>query len=187
MEPKDYYYNQFRTDFESFWQKVPHRPNYVTGEPLFKFVGLVKGDNPDPIHHQVDSLKDISQENLAFFLSALGCSILIDQVMYAHFKEDYSTFQKMTTYPKMQDGWINVNPWMVFHQNVRLPRNLYEGEVVDKFTEFSQFFIDDLKEFFEKQNLHNANWGKVKEVMLNDKDVCSGSFGQIFCDKLNTV
>ena len=185
MEPKDYYYNQFRTDFESFWQKVHHRPNYVTGEPLFKFAGLVKGDNPDPVHHQIDSLKDISQENLAFFLSALGCSILIDQVMYTHFKEDYSTFQKKTLYPKMWVGWTNANPWMVFHQNVRLPRGLHKGEAIEKFSEFADFFVQDLKGFFETQKFSSANWTKVKEVMLNDKDVCDGDFGKIFCDKLN--
>ena len=107
--------------------------------------------------------------------------------MCTYFKEDYSTFQKMTLYPRMQIGGgrvENINPWMVFHQNVRLPRNLYEGGVVEKFTEFAQFFIDDLKEFFEKQNFPSANWAKVKEVMLNDKDICFGGFGQIFCDKL---
>ena len=178
MEPKDYYYKDFRTDFAEFMAKSKMAHQHP-GEGVY--IPIQDLNENTMSHVKTDSCHTMR------FLYCLAFTILIDQVMYAHFKEDYSTFQKMTTYPKMQDGWINVNPWMVFHQNVRLPRNLYEGEVVDKFTEFSQFFIDDLKEFFEKQNLHNANCGKVKEVMLNDKDVCSGSFGQIFCDKLNTV
>ena len=52
------------------------------------------------------------------------------------------------------------------------------------FEKFADFFNQDFKEFFEKQNFPSANWMKVRKVMLNDKDVCSGSFGQIFCDKL---
>jgi len=54
MTPKEYYYNQFRTDFQFFWKKAPNRLDYVTDEPLFKFSGFVKcGD--------FDALSDISK------------------------------------------------------------------------------------------------------------------------------
>jgi len=177
MTPKNYYYNYFREDFLKFWIKAPNRPNYVSGEPLFKFAGLVKRDNFEP-------LEDISRENLVCFLSALGCTILIDQAIHAHFKEDYPKFQEMTLYPKMEVGWMNANPWMVFHQNVRLPRGLYKGEIIEKFTEFANFFTQDVKEFFTTNNFKQAKWEAVREAMLNDSDVSSGEFGEIFIKEL---
>ena len=180
MIPREYYYDQFRENFDKFWSKVPNRPNYVTGEPLFKFAGLVKGDD-------FDALSDIKQENLVYFLSALGCTILIDQVMYTHFKYDYEEFQGMTLYPKMWVGWMNANPWMVFHQNVRLPRGLNKREIDEKFTEFASFFLEDLKEFFDGHKFRNADWESVKTAMLSDGDVVAGEIGSIFRIALQSV
>ncbi|MFH1824395.1 MAG: hypothetical protein ABH873_04120, partial [Candidatus Firestonebacteria bacterium] len=129
-------------------------------------------------------LSGIDQENLIHFLSALGCTILIDQVMFTYFKNDYLEFQKMTLYPKMKVGWINANPWMVFHQNVRLKRSLYRGQVIKEFTEFSKFFVQDLKEFFNQNVFETANWSAVEKAILND---CGGEeYGEIFrCELLN--
>ena len=35
------------------------------------------------------------------------------------------------------------------------------------------------------QNFPIGNWVKVKELMLNDKDVCGGNFGKIFMTNLH--
>lgn len=170
MTPKDYYYKQFRKDFQEFWGAVPHGK-------AFRFASLIKKSN-------FDTLKNIQKEYLIYFLSALGCTILIDQVMYAYFKEDYPRFQEITLYPKMKIGWINANPWMVFHQNVRLSRGLCKGEVNKKFSEFAKFFIRDLKEFFSHHDFVEASWENVKKVMLEDSDVKIGGFGQTFMELL---
>ena len=69
---------------------------------------------------------------------------------------------------------MNARPWDIAQR---------AGELTT-FQKFADFFIQDFKEFFEKQNFTNVNWANVKEVMMNDKDVNPGSFGQIFCDKL---
>lgn len=180
MTPKEYYYNQFRQDFGNFWSKVPHRSNFVTGEPLFKFAGLVKDNG-------FDVFEDISKDNLIYFLSALACTILIDQVMYTHFRNDYSVFQGMTLYPKMWVAWVNADPWMVFSQNIRLPRRLYEKETIDGFAKFAEFFIKDLKEFSKKYKFSEANWKTVKSAMLNDPDVSKGSYGKIFIEELKKI
>lgn len=180
MSPKDYYYQHFRNDFEKFWKLVPSRPNYVTREPLFKFAGLVKKDD-------FDTLKGIERENLVYFLSALGCTILIDQVMYTHFKDYYHAFQKMTLYPKMWIGWINANPWMVFHPNVRLPRGLHKKQVLEKFSTFCEFFVSDLKEFFKKHEFENATWKAVRTAMLKDPDVSRGVYGKLFIEHLKAL
>lgn len=178
MKPKEYYYKKYRQDFKNFWNKVPSRNNYVSGEPLFKFAGLIKNNN-------FDALSEISHENQPIFLSALGCTILIDQVIFTYFKNDYEKFQQLTRYPKMWVGWTNANPWMVFHQNIRLPRNLNKGEVIEKFSKFAEFFIMDLKSFFNEQDFTEIKWESVKTTMLNDKDVIAGEFGEIFKNLLN--
>ena len=180
MTVKGYYYTQFRLDFQNFWKKIPTRSNYVTGKPLFKFAGLVKRD-------QFDVLGDISKENLIYCLSALACTILVDQVMYTHFKEDYPEFQRLTKYPKMEIGWMNANPWMVFEQNVRLSRNLQKPEAILRFSEFAEFFVEAAKGFFEKQKILKTNWAMVKDAMLNDNGVKQGEFGQIFYQKLKII
>ena len=180
MSPKKYYYQNFRTDFLKFWAKVPHRYNYVSGEPLFKFAGLVKTK-------EFDALEDVPTKDIIYFLSALAGTVLIDQVMYTYFKKDYSVFYKMTRYPKMWVGWMNANPWMVFEQNVRLPRKLQKKETVDGFSEFSEFFVKDLKEFIEAQDFKEACWDTVRNIMLNDGDVSRGEFGQIFSEELKMV
>jgi len=100
--------------------------------------------------------------------------------MYTHFEEDYPDFQKMTVYPKMKVGWINANPWMVFHQNMRLPRSLHKGDILEQFSEFTAFFVDDLRDFFKKNKFKKADWKSVKDAMLNDIDVVSVEFGEKF-------
>jgi hypothetical protein len=178
MNPEEYYNNQFREDFNSFWSKVPNRKNYVTGDPIFKFAGLVKGD--------YDSLSEIKNENLLYFLSALGYTILIDQLMYTYFQYDYPRFQKMTLYPKMYVGWMNANPWMVFHQNVRLPRNQYGNIIVEEvFEEFTKFIVKDLKMFFKKHKFREANWESIKKAIINDPDIKKEAYGLILIKEIN--
>ena len=77
------------------------------------------------------------------FHCALACTVLIDQIMYTHFRKDYSKFQQMTRYPKIEAGitGINVNPWLITHSGIGLT-------TLEKFIEF---FVVDLKEFFTER------------------------------------
>lgn len=106
------------------------------------------------------------------FHCALACTVLIDQVMYTHFKEDYSEFQKITLYPKIEYGItnINVNPWAITHSGIGLT-------TLERFIEF---FVADLKEFFTQNQFERATWQAVKSTMLTDKDVVNGPRGEIF-------
>lgn len=119
-----------------------------------------------------ENLSHIPKEDYMLFHCVLACTVLIDQVMYTHFKEDNPEFQRMTRYPKIEYGItnINVNPWAITHSGIGLT-------TLEKFIEF---FIADLKEFFEQYEFKHATWEAVKAVMLADKDVVSGSRGEIF-------
>jgi len=48
-----------------------------------------------------------------------------------------------------------------------------------------EFFIADLREFFDKNKFQSANWEAVKNEMLKDNDIIStkygdGDYGEIF-------
>ena len=170
MGPKDYYYNQFRTDFAEFMAKS-------------------KMAHKHPDEGVYIPIQDLSEANLSHvktdawhtmrFLYCLAFTVLIDQVMYTYFKNDYAKFQSITLYPKIEYGISNMNarPWDITQRAGGLTT----------FEKFAAFFIQDFKEFFETQTFSIANWAKVKEVMLNDKDICFGSFGQILCNKLSAA
>ncbi len=157
---KEYYYNQFRDQFTEFVKKSkahehPSDGTYISIQDLNR-----------------ENLSHIPQEDYMLFHCALACTILIDQVMYTHFKDDYQTFQQMTLYPKIEYGItnINVNPWAITHSEIGLT-------TLERFIEF---FVDDLKDFFTKNKFEQATWQAVKLAMLNDKDVVSGTRGEIF-------
>ena len=180
MEPKDYYYNQFASDLKELMKKVNvignHAFDFVepfsAGKYGFMIVELFKSSKQDALEH-------IAKEKLGYFLPALAGTILIDQIMFTYLKGDYEKFRTMTLYPKIRwsPGWnANIKPWQLFEHRITLARGLQNPEKTDKFSEFMEFFVEDLKEFFEKQNFSSANWMKVKEAMLNDTDVCEGSF-----------
>ena len=170
MNPKDYYYNQFRADFAEFMAKAKMTHKH-SGEGAYI---PIQDLNEDTMSH----LKTDSWHTMRF-LYCLAFTVLIDQVIYTYFKNDYEDFQEMTLYPKIEYGISNMNarPWDIAQRAGGLTT----------FEKFAGFFVNDYKEFFEKQDFSSANWPKVKEAMLNDKDICFGNFGQIFCDKLSQL
>ena len=167
MNPKEYYYNRFRRQFEEWVKKSqvhdhPHEGVYIPIQNL----------RPENLAH-------IPKEEYMLFHCALACTVLIDQVMYAHFKIDYPAFQQITQYPKIEAGitGINVNPWLITHSGIGLT-------TLERFIEF---FVADLKEFFTKNQFEQATWDAVKLAMLSDKDVISGSRGEIFKKALEEI
>lgn len=169
-EPKNYYYNQFRTDFAEFMAKS-------------------KMAHPHPDEGIYFPIQELSEKNLSDvksdswhtmrFLYCLAFTVLIDQVMYTYFKNEYVKFQSITLYPKIEYGIsnINVRPWDIAQR---------AGDLAT-FEKFAVFFLQDFREFFKEQNFSNATWINIKDAMLNDKDICLGSFGRIFCNKIRQL
>ena len=170
MSPKEYYYNKFPDDLRVLMNEVT-----LGGDGHFHILEFF-------ISQKIrrDVLGHIRKENLGYFLSALAGTILIDQVMFTYFKEDYEKFRGMTLYPKItwSIGWCaNVKPWQLFEHRIALVRELRNPEKINQFSEFMKFFIEDLKEFFEKNQFQKASWGSVKNTMLNDNDIVSAKYG----------
>lgn len=159
MNPKEYYYNEFRGQFDEWVRKS--KAHEHSGEGVYIPIQELRPEN----------LSHIPKEDYMFFHCALACTILIDQVMYTHFKDDYPKFQQMTRYLKIEYGIsnINVNPWTITHSGIGLT-------TIERFIEF---FVADLKEFFQQNKFEKATWKAVKSAMLVDNDVVSGSRGEI--------
>ena len=160
MTPKEYYYNRFRDHFTEFVKKS--KAHEHPGEGVYI---SIQDLNRETLSH-------VPQEDYMLFHCALACTILIDQVMYTYFKEDYPKFQQMTLYPKIEHGItnINANSWAITHSGIGLTT----------LERFIQFFISDLKEFFAQNEFKRATWEAVKSAMLADKNVVSGPRGEIF-------
>ncbi|MBP6856554.1 MAG: hypothetical protein KBC42_00525 [Candidatus Pacebacteria bacterium] len=159
MDSKEYYYKRFREQFDEWVKKTQAHEHQ--GEGIYISIQNLK---PEYLSH-------ISKEDYMLFHCALACTVLIDQVMYTHFKQDYLKFQQMTLYPKIEYGItnINVNPWVITHSGIGLTT----------LEHFLEFFVSDLKEFYNKCKFEVANWDNLKDSILNDKDCISGSHGEI--------
>lgn len=152
---KEYYYNDFRSQFNGWIKNVGPTGISIPIQAL-----------------QSKNLTHIPQEDYMLFHCALACTVLIDQVMYTYFKEDYLRFQQMTLYPKIEYGLSNmfVRPWDITHSGIGLTT----------LERFDEFFVVDLKDFFATNKFETATWEAVKTAILNDEHVVSGSRGEIF-------
>ena len=159
MDPKEYYYSRFRGQFEEWMKKTQAHEH--PGEGIYISLSNLR----------TEYLSHIPQEDYMLFHCALACTILIDQVMYSYFQNEYPKFQSMTQYPKIEYGIssINVHPWDITHNGIGLT-------TLERFLEF---FVSDLKEFFSKYDFGKISWEEVKNTILNDKDCVSGSRGEI--------
>ena len=157
MDPKQYYYERFREHFEQWIKKSQAHPHGREGVYV-------------PIHNlRPEYLSHIPADDYFLFHYALACTVLIDQVMYTHFKRDYRMFQKMTMYPKIEYGItsVNISPWAIVHGGIGLKH----------LQRFIEFFVEDLKQFFTSNKFEEATWGAVRMAMLADQDVVNGVGG----------
>ena len=159
MDPKEYYYYRFRGQFEEWARKSnahahPGEGTYIPIQDL----------RPELLTH-------IPKDDLMFFYCALACTVLIDQIMYTHFKKDYFHFQKLTLYPKIE--WVisnlNVSPWAITRK----------GTDLSTLELFLKFFISDLEDFFSKRQFIDASWNNVMASILNDTDCIGDAEGKL--------
>jgi len=168
MNPKEYYYNHFRPQFDEWINKLSSQ-GFVLG--IYRNI---------PIQFlRKENLSHISPKDNALFYYALSCTVLIDQVMYTYFKKDYSKFEQITRYPKIEYGLSNtyVLPW-----------DISQGVVgLTAFKQFAEFFVANIKQFFTDYKFEIATWKTVKKAMLDDEHVVSSSKGDIFRKALEKI
>ena len=94
MTFREYYRQQFTTDIERFLMSIPPESrNHDYDKSIFtiQYERLTK----DTAHLDV-----IVPKHRAYFAIALFLSVLVDEVCYTHFKQEYARFRALTLYPK---------------------------------------------------------------------------------------
>lgn len=173
MTAKEYYYTQFKTDFNNFWAKALRGPGYL------RFTSFLKAGT-------YDALEDIERENLVYFLSALGFTIMMDKAMGRYFQSNYAKFRKTAGFPAMDIGWSRDNPWIVLGRSVMLDRHLPRLEARRKFAEFADFFAKDAEAYF-RDEFRAVKWEEMRQAMACDAYASGSEFGKIVQEKLTLV
>jgi hypothetical protein len=199
MTPKEYYYTHFQTDFARFFSSLNRKGSLSRRRGSLLRIGV---DTLAPqsdeyfsvydfcIERRIDHLRDISSKN--YFMFSVAYTILIDQLMYTHFKESYPKFREITLYPKMDGsaGWAgsisHANPFAIFNDDFIRTRDIDFVVLQEEFTEYAKFILEDLEDFFDKygEQIGNINWAQVKTVMQKDRDIGCTPIGIIFYNKL---
>lgn len=110
-----YYKKDFRSDLNYFLGTIPDTSRYHHNFETRSEV-TIQLDRLTSNHHHLDFLNESNRLN---FAHALYWTILVDMVMYTHFKESYDTFRKLTMYPKLIG---NCTRGCYHHYH---PRNIY--------------------------------------------------------------
>jgi hypothetical protein len=173
MDAKEYYYTQFKTDFNGFWSKA------LRGSSYLRFTSFLKGGVGD-------ALEDIEREHIVYFLSAIGFTISLEKAMRTNFKNAYLEFKKTTAYPVMDIGWSRDNPWILLGASVRKDRHLTELEVKREFAEFAEFFAKDIEAYFNNQ-FTAVDWVDVRNAMARDAGAIEDEHGRIFREALTRL
>ncbi len=199
MTPKEYYYTHFQTDFARFFSSL-HRKGSLSrrrGSLLRIGVNTMAPQSDEYfsvydfcIERRIDHLKEVS--NKTYFMFSIAYTILIDQLMYTHFKESYPKFRELTLYPKMDGsaGWAgsisHANPFTIINDDLMRSRKLDFKILEEEFVNYATFILEDLETFFNEygEQIGNINWAQVKTVMQKDRDIGCTPIGIILYNEL---
>ena len=199
MTPKQYYYTHFQTDFARFFISLNRKGSLSRRRGSLLRIGVnTMAPQSDEyfsvydfcIERRIYHLKEIS--NKFYFMFSIAYTILIDQLMYTHFKECYPKFRELTLYPKMDGsaGWAgsisHANPFTIFNDDLMRTRNLDFRILEEEFESYVTFILEDLETFFNEygEQIGNIHWAEVKTVMQKDRDIGCTPIGIILYNEL---
>ena len=193
MEPSAYYYGPFRSHWAGFWRSLQDKgsvsrvrtrltPNAFDHQAArhFSVVDLVAR----PQQRLPDHLERVPAPDVIDFLCAVAYTVLIDQVMYTHRRMDYTSFDALTQYPKMDRtvGYsrtmMMATPLEALGDDVLSSRGLTLAQGQTRFVEWAPFIAADLRKFFTEHRVGFTTWPDVRTDMLHDSGVTSGPAGR---------
>jgi hypothetical protein len=130
-----------------------------------------------------DHLSEVPVDDWPDFLCAVFYTVLVDQIIYTHFRMDYLAFQALTSYPKFDRtvGWaramVMANPYEVFSDDILSSRGLAFESVQERFQDWAGFIVRDLRTFFREHDVGTTRWEDVHHEMLADPDCTRGPLG----------
>jgi hypothetical protein len=92
-----YYNSRFRQNINMFFSTIPDESRFHEDRSNKKLYAV----QHERLTRRHNHLGFLGKEEKEYFSVALYFTILIDEVCYTYFKEDYSKFQALTNYPKL--------------------------------------------------------------------------------------
>lgn len=174
MKIKEYYYQNFRNDFYKFNSKFDE--DWMEYSIMFR-------------DWDYNHINKITNNNSSYFIHCLFYTVLIDQVIYTFFRNEYSKFEKITKYPKYMGvlaGNYNYNPFKIYEQAER--NNFDKIILINSFSnEIVNFIYRDIFDSFPlslNDTVVNIEPKDVVNSIINDSDLNYGDFGKIFKEQL---
>ena len=161
MEAKDYYLHHYQYELERFMDEHGHDLN-----------GDMTLMNPKLFGIDLTGL-----EHRAYFASFFALPIMIDELMFTHFPNQYSQFREVTNFPKSKYGltWLHANPWAI------LTRIQPQEKV---FIDCAEVFLISLHSLFKEIMPPDIKWEEIENTILIDPDIDHGKYGKLFKDFL---
>lgn len=143
----------FRKDINMFFSTIPDESRFHEDHDNKK-IHSVQFERLTQQHNHLDFL---SKEEKEYFGVALFFTILVDEVCYTYFKNDYDKFQDLTNYPKLIGNCrsccrYHLHPADVFtamNRNRRLGSSR-KLQFYDKFIESIETMELEIVSFFEQ-------------------------------------
>lgn len=143
--------------------------------------------NSHDFDRKMGKLASVPEEDRDLFLCFLTLEVLMDEVMYTHFKPEYPLFREKTMYPKVDfcgHGCITRDPWSILQYRKQQACNPLGISERDFAALMIVRFLSVQSRLFAELALPKAKWPAVRQTMMEDPDVCGGGMGQQLRDVL---
>jgi hypothetical protein len=158
---KTYYNTNFQNDKNSFFSTIPDDSKYHNDKEN-KEILTIQYERLTSTKKHLNFLENDEKENFGI---ALFFNVLVDMVIYTHFKTHYSKFREQTKYPKLIGNCLTMCRFHLHPKEIFTAMNLINENFDSSFIEFLVKF-----NFFSKivnQELTSICNTFLKEIDIN--------------------
>jgi len=191
-DPFGYFPRRFVNDFDTFWRALEElgsaSPGRVQGDASFSAEDFAVREDGS------DLLQGIHKARRMPFLYGMMFSILVDQVLYAHFGTLYPAWDvslffqgprlNLKSHPKMHFEEKGVSyhvmerPWLIFSQENLRSRDWKSSDVVTGFRPYADAMVGLWGRSIDRGALPGLDWGMFVRALGRDPHVTLSPFGR---------
>lgn len=191
-DPLGYFPRRFLNDFETFWRALERHgsasPGRVQGEDSFSAEDFAVRENG------TDLMDDIHKARRMPFMYGMMFSILMDQLLYTHFRAQYGGWNVsmffqgprfgLGAHPKMhfeeKDAPYHVmeRPWLIFSPENLKTRDWKPSDVVTGFRPYADAMVGLWGRAVDRGALPGLDWGMVVHALSQDPHVVLSAMGR---------
>lgn len=191
-DPSGYFPRRFVNDFDTFWRALEKHgsasPGRVQGEDSFSAEDFAVREDG------TDILQDIHKARRIPFMYGMMFSVLMDQLLYTHFRSQYggwnlSLFLQgprsgLRAHPKMhfeeKDATYHAmeRPWLIFSQENLRTRDWKQSDIVTGFRPYADAMVGQWGRAIDRGALPGLDWGMFVRALSHDPHVALSPFGR---------